>query len=108
QTCRQCKKLFRADHVWEMIRESEWPLAFADAMELKPFWQKVIESRLTGSIPLASEEDTIKVNVSELLRWAKSKGKKIASGLALVRNPELTLSWLAEHLEKNPDDRLDI
>ena len=24
QTCRQCKKLFRADHVWEGSSESEW------------------------------------------------------------------------------------
>src|SRR5688572_13963416 len=23
-TCRQCKRLFRADHVWPMVFESEW------------------------------------------------------------------------------------
>src|SRR5215470_16416223 len=27
QTCRQCKKLFRADHVWEGLLESEWARA---------------------------------------------------------------------------------
>ncbi|MCI0360902.1 MAG: glycine--tRNA ligase, partial [Planctomycetaceae bacterium] len=24
QTCRHCKKLFRSDHVWEMLKEADW------------------------------------------------------------------------------------
>jgi hypothetical protein len=30
---------------------------------------------------------------------AKQKGKKVAPGLAVVRNPEVTLSWLVEDLK---------
>ena len=28
--------------------------------------------------------------------WATRKGKKVAPGLALVRDPQITLSWVAE------------
>src|SRR5262249_11281263 len=37
------------------------------------------------------------------LGWAKTKGKKLAPNLALVRNPEVTLSWLAERVNGQPD-----
>lgn len=37
---------------------------------------------------------------ASLLKWAKGKGKQLAPNLALVRNPEVTLSWLAEEIEK--------
>src|ERR1043165_2335703 len=29
QTCRQCKLLFRADHVWEMLKDAKWVASFA-------------------------------------------------------------------------------
>src|SRR6516225_640465 len=34
QTCRQCKKLVRADHVWEMLKEADWVKSFDESMEL--------------------------------------------------------------------------
>src|ERR1700742_2868871 len=34
QTCRQCKKLFRADHVQDMLKDAEWVQSFAEAMNL--------------------------------------------------------------------------
>jgi len=83
QTCRQCKRLIRADHVWEMLKESEWVRSLASACCPGP------------------AEDLIKVDGPSLLRWARKKGKNLAPGLALVRNPEATLSWLAERLEKD-------
>jgi glycyl-tRNA synthetase (class II) len=39
------------------------------------------------------------VDTAKLLAWAKGKGQRIAPNLALVRNPEVTLSWLAERIQ---------
>ncbi len=88
QTCRQCKKLYRADQVWDLLRESDWMQSFAQ--RFAP----------------GGEADEIAVEGAALLQWAKKKGKKVAPGLALVRNPEVTLSWLAERIEKG--DKLDL
>ena len=85
QTCRQCKKLFRADQVWEMLRESDWVRSLATTCSPGP------------------SHDLLCVDGLLLLRWAKGKGKKVAPGLALVRNPEVTLSWLAERIEQGVD-----
>src|SRR5437773_174440 len=76
QTCRQCKKLFRSDHVWEMIKESAWLKSLAEAAQFGP------------------TPELLSVDSVSLIRWAKTKGRKLAPGLALVRNPEVTLSWL--------------
>ena len=77
-TCRQCKKLVRADQIWEMLPENAWAQAIA---ELCP-----------GGL----------VEGGKLLAWAKGKGQRIAPHLALVRNPEVTLSFLAERIQNNP------
>ena len=90
QTCRQCKKLLRADHVWELLHESEWVKSFADAFED------------------SDDPDLIKFRSDAAMEWARKKGKKKAPGLALVRNPSVTLSWLAEDLEISPDSMLSI
>ncbi len=73
-TCRHCKRLVRTDHVWDMVHESPW---FAALSEL--YADGVVDS-------------------PALVRWAQQKGKKLAPNLALVRNPEVTLSWLAERM----------
>src|SRR6185437_3580005 len=67
-TCRQCKRLFRTDQVWDQLKESEW------------------FNSLEG----------VGVDTESLLQWVNKKGKKLAPGLALVRNPQVTLSWIAE------------
>ncbi len=90
QTCRQCKKLFRADHVWEMLKESEWVKSFAEAMALTNF------------------DDLLLFDGQKAFQWAQRKGKKLAPGLALVRNPTVTMSWLAEDIENNPYRKLDV
>ncbi len=90
QTCRQCKKLFRADHVWEMLKESDWVKSFADAMSP------------------AQPEDLIVFDSGKAMKWAKTKGRKCAPGLALVRNPEVTLSWMVEDLIREPGKVLGI
>ena len=77
-TCRHCKKLVRADQVWEQLPENAWAQAIA---ELCPGGH---------------------VDSARLLGWAKGKGQRVAPNLALVRNPETTLSWLAERVQQNP------
>ena len=78
-TCRQCKKLMRWDHVWDMTVESEWLKSIAE---------------LYGTGESVSSE--------ALFKWAQTKGKKLAPGLALVRNPQVTLSWLVERMQQEP------
>ncbi|MHC5007501.1 MAG: glycine--tRNA ligase, partial [Planctomycetota bacterium] len=79
QTCRQCKKLFRSDHVGEMLKESEWVRSLAEALALGD-WDDTVPS----------------IDSDAATKWAQRKGKKLASGLALVRNPKETLSRLTE------------
>ncbi len=83
QTCRQCKRLFRADHIGEMLRESPWVGSLAEA---------------TG----AEIGRSASPRTEDVQKWAKTKGKKLAPGLALVREPEATLSSLASHLQHTP------
>ena len=90
QTCRQCKKLVRADHVSDMIKEADWVKALAETCEA---------DTTTGLLKFSSEK---------LLKWANGKGKKLAPGLALVRNPTVTLSRLAEDHAANPGMNLGI
>jgi glycyl-tRNA synthetase len=80
-TCKACKKLVRADQVWPMIAETAWAQSLAGLREPD------------GSFAGIS-----------LLNWAQRKGEKLAPNLALTKNPQLTLSWLAE---LHPDLRLD-
>jgi len=85
QSCRHCKKLFRADHVWEMLRESEWVLS------------------LSKECGVAFTHDLAEVDSVALARWARKKGTRLAPGLALVRNTEVTLLWLAEFNQSQPE-----
>jgi glycyl-tRNA synthetase len=62
-TCRQCKKLFRSDHVPELLKEAEW----------------------VKSLFKAYEENESKFNPQMLVNWAKKRGEKLAPGLAFVR-----------------------
>jgi glycyl-tRNA synthetase len=92
QTCRQCKKLFRSDHAWSALRNADWVLSFAEV-----FSASVDDEKIVFSSP-------------DALRWAKDRkrGRRLAPGLAVVRNPEVTLSWLAEDLAANPDMELSL
>jgi glycyl-tRNA synthetase len=77
-TCKACKKLIREDQWWTLMCEQAW----------------------VQSLAAIVEGGTGKLSGEDLLRWAKGKGKNLAPNLALVRNPEVTLSWLAEDVEK--------
>jgi glycyl-tRNA synthetase len=83
-TCRQCKKLYRADQVWDQVKESEWLKSLATAFSAGP------------------DDESLAFDARRLMEWATRKGKKLAPGLALVRDPQVTLSWVAERLEQEP------
>ncbi len=82
-TCRQCKKLFRSDHVPEMLREADWVKAFAEALETGP----------GGSLMF---------DAGRAKQWADKKGRKLAPGLALVRKLPPTLEAMTAALGAGP------
>ncbi len=84
-TCRKCKKLFRADHVWNLLQESEW-----------------VQSFLEHACETKGLKDTVSFSQGRIQGWAKGRGKKLASGLAAVRNPETTLAWISDEITSNP------
>ncbi len=77
-SCKACKKLIRADQWWTLMCEQSWVQSLAGIVE----------------------PHTNKLQGEELLKWAKTKGKGLAPNLALVKNPEVTLSWMAEDVAK--------
>ncbi|HBJ85660.1 MAG TPA: glycine--tRNA ligase [Verrucomicrobiales bacterium] len=83
-TCKSCKKLVRSDQWWSIMGEQPW----------------------VQSLAAIVEPGTLALNTGDLLKWAKGKGKQLAPNLALVRNPEVTLSWLVQDIEagKRPAD----
>ena len=70
QTCRQCKKLFRADHVPDLLRESPWIAALAE----------------TQGVGIGDHCES--VDAEAITRWLRKKGKKAAPGLPVSRDPE--------------------
>jgi glycyl-tRNA synthetase len=73
-TCRHCKKLIRADQVWDLLTAQEW----------------------VQSLAAVADVATQSFDSQALMQWAARKGKHLAPNLALVREPQITLSWLAE------------
>ena len=85
--CPGCGHFARADHLWNiLLTESEW----------------------VSSLLQEFEPHTGKIDASHLLKWAKGKGKRLAPNLALVKNAEVTLSWLATRINGQPDAPQDI
>ncbi len=74
QTCHQCKKLLRADHVLDLLWESKWLMSLAEYLD-----------GLTNTDPEAQERAQ---------SWAKKEGKKLAPGLAFVRGDAKAISLL--------------
>jgi glycyl-tRNA synthetase len=79
--CPGCGHFVRADQLWEALALCPW-----------------MNSLIQEFTPIVGEIDS-----PHLLKWAKTKGKKLAPNLALVRNPEVTLSWLATRVNGQPD-----
>ena len=79
--CHDCGHFVRADQLWSILATSEW-----------------VTSLVQTFTPVSGDIDT-----PRLISWAKKKGKRLAPNLALVKNPEVTLSWLATRVEGQPD-----
>ncbi len=87
QTCRQCKKLFRSDHVWDMLDQAEW------FQSLKRHYA-LASTQEGGFAP------------EHLQNWIKTVGKKQAPGLAIVRNYSVTLTWFVQAMKQEGDGPL--
>jgi glycyl-tRNA synthetase len=83
-TCKSCKKLVRADQVWDLLAASEWVQSLAAVAELPARF----------------------FDGAALMNWAARKGKQLAPNLALVRNPSVTLSWLSERSATSAENPL--
>lgn len=79
--CPGCGHFVRADQLWEALATCEW-----------------MNSLIQVFTPISGQYDT-----PRLMGWARAKGKRLAPNLAMVRNPEVTLSWLATRINGQPD-----
>jgi len=75
-TCLRCKKHFRADHLDDLYSRSEWVLSLIERGE----------DVGNGMFRLSGKD---------LSKWVQRKGKKLAPGLALVRDPGVILPGIA-------------
>ena len=69
--CPACLQFFKHDKIWDEIWNCRWFVSFRETM--------------------MGDKDT-----GYLLRWARQDGRKLAPNLNLVKEPEVTLSWLSE------------
>ncbi|KPK97474.1 MAG: hypothetical protein AMJ95_08710, partial [Omnitrophica WOR_2 bacterium SM23_72] len=69
--CPGCLHFFRVDKIWDEIWNSPWFISLKETM--------------------MGDKDSLC-----LMRWAKNEGKKLAPNLNLVKEPEVTISWIAD------------
>jgi len=85
--CSKCGHFVRADHLWDLLADnSEW-----------------FDSVLQEFTPHTGD-----IDASRLIKWARTKGKKLAPNLALVRNPEVVLSFLSTRVNGQPEAPPDL
>ncbi len=90
--CPKCGHFVRADQLWDIIvTGSEWFTSLIQEFE-----------------PAPEGTQTPGINSERLMKWARGKGKKLAPNLAVVRNPEVTLSWVATRVNGQPDAPPDV
>jgi len=100
--CPGCGHFVRSDQYWDtLVTTSEW---FNSLIQQFTPNIKVTDTNvnLRGQ-EFVSGEVKQRIDALQLMNWAKSKGKRLAPNLALVRNPEVTLSWLAQRVNGQPD-----
>ena len=79
-TCKHCQKHIRFDQLRSMVAESEWAQSLAGMM----------------TVTHPGEPAGTAITGEELKRWVNKQGKKLSPGLALVRNPDVTISFFLE------------
>ena len=88
-TCKHCKRHVRFDQLHAMVAESEWAQSLAASV---------------GAAKPGEPADPAAAG-NELKRWAQKHGKKLAPGLALVRQTDVTIgNFLAEAARHQPMD----
>lgn len=85
--CPGCGHFVRADQYWDTLAQ----------------WSEWFTSLLQEFEPSETETQTPRVRAENLMKWARGKGKRSAPNLALVRNPEVVLSFLATRINGQPD-----
>jgi glycyl-tRNA synthetase len=90
--CTRCGHLIRADQLWDTL--VTWSVWFNSMIqEFKP-------------APVPTKYPSL--DSGHLIKWARTSGKRLAPNLALVRNPEVTLTWLATRINGQPDAPPDV
>ncbi len=79
-TCKSCKRHIRFDQLRDLIANSAWAQSLAEAM----------------TVEKPGDPAGVSADGETLARWARKKGKTLAPNLALVRNPEVVISWIIE------------
>lgn len=69
QSCQQCKKLFRADHVAGLLLECEW-----------------VASLQKHVVEFAELRQVVTIEIAALQRWLEKKAKNVAPGLAALQD----------------------
>jgi glycyl-tRNA synthetase len=90
--CPGCGHFVRADQYWDiLVTTSEWFQSLVQVFE-----------------PAPQGTQTPGIAAPAIMQWARSKGKRLAPNLAVVRNPEVTLSWLATRIQGQPSVPPDV
>ena len=84
-TCKHCQKHIRFDQLRSMIAESEWAQSLASVIRVMQ----------------PGEPAGTQVSGVELKQWAQKQGKKLAPGLALVKHPEITISFFLDEAARH-------
>lgn len=89
QTCRQCKKLLRADHAVDMLRSADWTQSLAEHLSVDDWDQPVTASG------------------EQILDWLqhKKRGRKLAPGLAAVQALQADHDAAAKALLQQPAEQ---
>lgn len=69
--CPACLQFFKLDKIWDEIWNSLWFTSLRETM--------------------MGEKDSL-----HMIKWAKNEGKTLAPHLSLVKDPEVTISWIAD------------
>ena len=84
-TCKHCQKHIRFDQLRSMIAESEWAQSLASVIRVMQ----------------PGEPAGTQVSGVELKQWAQKQGKKLAPGLALVKHPEIIISFFLDEAARH-------
>ncbi|MBL8764749.1 MAG: glycine--tRNA ligase [Phycisphaerae bacterium] len=90
--CPGCGHFVRADQYWDTIAQ----------------WSEWFNSLLQEYEPSVEGTQHPRINAERLFKWARGKGKRAAPNLALVRTPEVVLSFVAERIASQPASPPDL